>query len=71
MRLTHQAQRLECVPKQSRINYLQKALQERLALKFDLFTETVVRYQLDVLQTVLSRDSYIAPVRNQVVSLVF
>jgi len=51
------------------VNHLQKTLEERLALQLDLFTEAVMRYKLDVLQTILSGDGYISTVRNEIEGL--
>jgi hypothetical protein len=57
---------LKYIPEPSSVNHFQKTLEERLALKFDLLTEAVVRYQLHVLQPILSGDSYVASIRNEV-----
>jgi hypothetical protein len=51
------------------VNHLQKSFKERLALELDLFTEPVVRYQLDVLQTVLAGNGYVAAIGNGVKGL--
>jgi len=40
------------------IYHLPKTLEERFALWLDLFTEAIVRYQLDILQTILLGDGY-------------
>jgi len=51
------------------VNHLQKSFKERLALELNLFTEPVVRYQLDVLQTVLAGNGYVAAIGNEVKGL--
>jgi hypothetical protein len=47
-------------------NTLQKPLKECPDLELDLFTEPVVQYELDVLQTVLAGDRYVTAVGNEV-----
>jgi len=48
-----------------RINHIRKTLEKGSRLKSDLSTEPVMRYELDVLQSVFARDRYVAPIRDE------
>jgi hypothetical protein len=68
IRSTYRYQKYRYPPKPFSIYQLQKTLEERLALQLYLFTEAVMRYQLDILQTILLGDGFVAPVGNEVKS---
>jgi hypothetical protein len=48
------------------VDYLRQALEERLALQFDLLAETIVRDQVDVLEPVLFGHRDVAAVGHEV-----
>jgi len=52
----------EFSPEPFRVNHIRKTLEERFALTLDLLTKTVMRDEVDVLQSILARDGDVAPI---------
>ena len=54
------------IPQPVRLNHLRETFKERLALQFNLFSESVMRYKVDIGKPVLSRYSHIAAIGHEV-----
>lgn len=57
---------VNCIPQPVWLNHFRKTFKERLALQLDLFTKSVMRYEIDVDKAVFSRYGHIAAVAHQV-----
>jgi hypothetical protein len=55
-----------CIPQPVWLNHFRKTFKERLALQLDLFSESVMRYEIDVDESVFSRYGNIATVGHKI-----
>ena len=58
--------KLNNIPQPVRLNHFRKTFEERLALQLDLFSESVMRYKMDIGKTIFSRYSNLAAVGHEI-----